>query len=619
MALPRNRNHLANIRIANFCSIKIALNNVLDLDSDNIQLTLREIRKYADLPYVYILSKEHIKFVVDLMSELKSIRSTCYPHALFLISDSESDFEELDPDELEVDIIELDTIDADIVTNKIITYAHSKFVFDYRKLKFVNSGMLPGMVDVIIVGAGVTGLYAADRLRENKISFCVVDKRDIIGGIWSLYANSTSQVNTSEGAYRLIEKKIRSNRDHSTTKEILEDIAYLSRNISDNLFLNSEVDRINKIDNLYQISITRNQEKHMVKSKGVILAINDRVGTQRKIEWENQNNLQGKIISGISNAANDFNWKNKKVAIIGMGAFAVENTRTALEGGARHVTVVCRRHGTVCPKIIDYLNFTTPYDENFKHDKKSNMRNMLLWKKLYDQSGATQPECWMGKIKHDGHTISVSDVWFIGHYLKKIETIAGTITGMYEDGVIVDNQQRIDADVVVSCVGFYRNALNVKEICDYKKMYNNNYVDKDLMYLADAYIDDDAFNSLFGSSVLEMAKFYLDVYVYFFNNNDYYSMIESDGIETISIEDRKWSHYIAGAATLMKHYPDIYETARKQVSERTNNFIEAHDLETYIFANKREWIDTHSLLAGKPMNAEECLPYLFQKLIDKKI
>jgi hypothetical protein len=357
----------------------------------------------------------------------------------------------------------------------------------------------------------------------------------------------------------------------------------------------------------------------MVKSKGVILAINDRVGTQRKIEWENQNNLQGKIISGISNAANDFNWKNKKVAIIGMGAFAVENTRTALEGGARHVTVVCRRHGTVCPKIIDYLNFTTPYDENFKHDKKSNMRNMLLWKKLYDQSGATQPECWMGKIKHDGHTISVSDVWFIGHYLKKIETIAGTITGMYEDGVIVDNQQRIDADVVVSCVGFYRNALNVKEICDYKKMYNNNYVDKDLMYLADAYIDDDAFNSLFGSSVLEMAKFYMDVYVYFFNNNDYYSMIESDGIEKISIEDRKWSHYIAGAATLMKHYPDIYETARKQVSERTNNFSEAHDLETYIFANKREWIDTHSLLAGKPMKADECLPYLFQKLIDKKI
>ena len=619
MTLPISKNDPANIRIANFCSINFSLSNVLNFDSHDIRLTLRAIRKYADLPYVYIMSKEHIKFVVDLLSELKSIRSTCYPYALFLISGSESDFAELDSDELEVDIIDLGSNDEGIVSQKIITYALSKCVFDYSQLKFANNRMLPEMVDVIIVGAGVTGLYAANRLLEDKISSCVVDKRDIVGGIWSLYANSTSQVNTSEGAYRMIDKKIRSNRDHSTTREILEDISHLSRNIADNLFLNTKVDRIKKIDDFYQVSITRNQEKHMVKSKGVILAVNDRVGTPRKIDWENQNSYRGKIISGISNAADDFDWTDKKVVIIGMGAFAVENARTALAGGARHVTVVCRRHGTVCPKIIDYLNFTTPYDENFAHDKKSNMRNMLLWKKLYDQSGATQPECWMGKIKHDGHTISVSDIWFIGHFLKKLATLTGTITGMYEDGVIVDNQQRIDADAVVICVGFYRNALNVKEICDYKITYNTNYLDKDLMYLADAHIDDDAFNSLFGSSVLEMAKFYMNVYVYFFNNDNYYSMIESDGIETISIEDRKWSHYIAGAAALMKHYPDIYEAAKKQVSERTDNFIEAHDLETYIAANKREWLDTHSLLAGAPMKAEECLPYLFQKLIDKKI
>ena len=69
----------------------------------------------------------------------------------------------------------------------------------------------------------------------------------------------------------------------------------------------------------------------------------------------------------------------------------------------------------------------------------------------------------------------------------------------------------------------------------------------------------------------------------------------------------------------MKQYPDIYHAARKQVYDRTNNFMEAHDLETYVKANKREWVDTHSLLAGRPMSAEACLPYIFQKLIDKKI
>jgi hypothetical protein len=235
---------------------------------------------------------------------------------------------------------------------------------------------------------------------------------------------------------------------------------------------------------------------------------------------------------------------------------------------------------------------------------------------VYDQSGATHPESWPRKIKHAGHTISVSDIWFIGHYLNKIETITGNISGMYEDGVIVDDKQYIEADVVVNCVGFYRNAPIVKELCDYSETYNNNYLDKDLIYLADAYIDDDAFNSFFGSSVLEMVKFYMDVYVKYFDNPEFDTMMQTDGIKKLSIEDRKWTDYIAGASALIKNYPELNEIANKQVNRRTKNFLESHDLETYISQNKREWIDTHSLLAGKTMKEEDCLPFVFQKLIE---
>jgi len=619
VTLPMNNHTAVDMRIANFSNLELALDHMLTLDSHNIPSILHEIRKYADLPYGYLFTADQVGMVNDLLFELKKIRSTCFPYALFLIDDSGVNSAELKFGETGADVIKLDGENSRIAESAIIEYAQKRFIFDHRKLKIPGNKPLPKQVDVAIIGAGVTGLYAANQLARNNISFCVIDKEDIIGGIWSKYANTTSQVNTSEGGYRLVEQEFRSNRDHSTTREILEDIAQIARNVSDKVFLKTNVDRLEKLDDAYRLKISNGQQNSYLKSKGVILAINDRVGAPRKIDWENQSVFQGEILSGISDDAKDFDWKNKKVVIIGMGAFAVENARTALERGASHVTVVCRRHGTVCPKIIDYLNFATPYDESFKHDKKSNMRNMLLWKKLYDHSGATQPECWMGKIKHGGHTISVSDIWFIGHYLKKIETIAGKISGMYENGVIVENQHRIAADVVLNCVGFYRNALTVKKICDYKDMYNNNYVDKDLMYLADAYIDDDAFNSFFGSSVLEMAKFYMDVYVRFFDRGDYFAMIKSDGIETISIEDRKWSHYIDGAAALMSHYPDIYEAARKQVSARTKNFMEAHDIESYISANKREWIDTHSLLAGRPMKAEACLPYVFQKLVDKKI
>ena len=53
----------------------------------------------------------------------------------------------------------------------------------------------------------------------------------------------------------------------------------------------------------------------------------------------------------------------------------------------------------------------------FKHDVGTNVKQMNQWKKLYTASSATVPECWPKKVKHDGHTISVSDVWFIGHHL----------------------------------------------------------------------------------------------------------------------------------------------------------------------------------------------------------
>ena len=67
MTLPISKNDPVNIRIANFCGINLSLSNVLNLDTHDIQLTLREIRKYADLPYVYILSKQQIKFVADFV------------------------------------------------------------------------------------------------------------------------------------------------------------------------------------------------------------------------------------------------------------------------------------------------------------------------------------------------------------------------------------------------------------------------------------------------------------------------------------------------------------------------------------------------------------------------
>jgi len=608
------RNHFTQaIRVANFSTIKFPADFRLDMDSTDVAAIVRQIRRYADLPYVFVVSEDQVDRVRAVLVALGAMRSPCYPHAIFHLSDAAPDI-----DAPQVEMIRLASSEPGAVSEKIDAYAADRLRFDESRLRLGNAGQPPQQVDVVIVGGGITGLYAASRFQQSGISFCILEKRDRIGGIWSMYANATSRVNTSEAAYRLIEPQLRSNRDHSATKEILEDMTELAASVSDGVFLETEVTRIEKTNHQqYQIHYTRGEKAAVIRSKGVILAINDRVGTPREAAWDNLSAYRGRIVSGISDKAQGVDWHDKSVVIVGMGAFAIENARTALEGGASHVTVVCRRHGTVCPKIIDYLNFATPYDEAFKHDKKSNIRNMMYWKKTYEISGATQPECWMGKVKHEGHTISVSDIWFVGHFLKKIETVTGEITGMFENGVIVNGERRVDADIVVNCIGFERNHSIAKQLSGYTEMTNINYVDRNFMYLADAYIDDDAFNSFFGSSVLEMAKFYMEVFISAFDSPLYDEIMATPGIERVTLTDRRWSQYIAGAMALVNRFQDLRDVAQRQVARRTDNFLEKHDLVTYIEENKREWIDLHAMLAGKPLAEDECMPYVFERLLPR--
>ena len=201
MNKPKHDDRLSEIRVVDFAGIELPLKNTLRLDYGSVLANFDTLRKYADLPYIYILSTDQKDSINQLLGQLSSIRSTCYPHALFIIDPSGHGTTELSREELGLDIIQINTDKPEKVLHELKKYAASKFVFDRTRLKLDNSGSFPGSVDVIIIGAGITGLYAANRLIDEGISFCLIEKSDIIGGIWSKYANITSQVNSSEGAY----------------------------------------------------------------------------------------------------------------------------------------------------------------------------------------------------------------------------------------------------------------------------------------------------------------------------------------------------------------------------------------------------------------------------------
>jgi len=296
-----------------------------------------------------------------------------------------------------------------------------------------------------------------------------------------------------------------------------------------------------------------------------------------------------------------------------MGAFAVENVRTALEHGAAHVTVVARRLGTICPKMIDYLNFVKPWDEHYRHDTTTNVKQMQCWRKVYKQSGATQPEVWPTKVKHDGHTISVSDIWFVASHMGMLETQVGTLARMEKGGCVLSDGTFLPCDVAVGCIGFERNTTFCEQLTGRSEVLYSNYLDKNLMYLADAEIDETAFNSFFGSSVLEYAKFYTNVFTEGFLRPDALGhMLWGPEVETCLVKDRKWTQYIAVGANLIANDQACCKHASEQVRTRTEHFYRTMPPQTFLDVNRREWEELHTRLnGGVPLPASKMLAYPF--------
>jgi len=531
-------------------------------------ILIEHLKNYVDIPIVYLYDKENEKIVQNFIKKIENSRY--YPN----------------------EVIEFDDNANNIIKNLIDKYS----IIDENKLIVNNTTTLENTYDVVVIGAGINGLYVTNKLINEGLKVCLLEKDNKIGGVWNTYANFTSQVNSSEASYRFIDdtrKKI--NKDHTTPREIVEDVNYIKEQIQSNIFTNHEVTSVEKNEDNYNILI-KNGVK--IESKGVIFAINDRVGIPREVTWPKQDEFQGKIINGYGKDVNNIDFENKRVVIVGMGAFATENMRTALESGAKQVTILCRRKGTVCPKYIEYINFInkTGNESDLLHNSVENTNNMVTWRKLYEKSGAKQPECWPANIKHYGHTISVSDLFFIGHYLGLIEIVTDEIKEFYDDGVVTFNNDKIEADLIIKCTGFERNASMIPKLTQYKETNSINYLDDNFMYLADALIDDNVFNSIFGSSVIEMVKFFTEVYIHFFHNPEECKKVQ-DKLHTVDIENRKWSDYIAGTQVLFENNESLNEVVKTQLAKRHNNFINAHNVEDFKRENKREWIEINKILS----------------------
>lgn len=143
-----------------------------------------------------------------------------------------------------------------------------------------------------------------------------------------------------------------------------------------------------------------------------VLCTNRRLGSPRQLSYQGEGDFAGVVARGLNSDAESLEW-NQRTVIVGFGAFALEHMRTALERGAPYCSILARRRGTVCPQVIDWVNYVRPVEEDFMKADQGSTIVQVAWHDTYVSSGAKIPDCWKERppsLKPDGHTVSTSDL-----------------------------------------------------------------------------------------------------------------------------------------------------------------------------------------------------------------
>lgn len=477
------------------------------------------------------------------------------------------------------------------------------------------AGSMPSRAEVGIVGAGLAGLVVAAEFRKAGVRMlAVLEKGAVVGGTWRLYGNATSRVNTSEPAYRLEVPRSHPNTNHSHRSEILKDTTRLIEQhaLVECIHTHSEVNCASSTTNGWLLCGWRAQVAFALPCLRVVLCTNRRLGRPRQMHLPGEQTFRGMVLRGIGGDVDELQCRGTRVAILGMGAFAIENMRTALERGARHVGLLCRRRGSVCPQIVDWINFIRPFNSEGMHGREGDAVVLAHWQRAYNLSGAAPPECWQeGMLKPDGHTVSTSDMFFVAHHMQMLTTQLGRAKCLNARSIVVSSSKRVDADVLIKCVGFEINEQNEK-ILGRASMCSTGLVSANLWLQVEAHLDSRAFHNPFGSSYLNYVKFNATTIIHY-RQDSHLQALASARINHFSVTES-----LQG----LRGVPQTLGRLTTHLETVTAAFHETMSPAEYVLRNQNLWDAINDLLLSQsPKCAKVAFPFaeIFEELPDLPI
>eukprot|EP00747_Dinoflagellata_sp_TGD_P180154 gnl/TRDRNA2_/TRDRNA2_32140_c0_seq1.p1 gnl/TRDRNA2_/TRDRNA2_32140_c0~~gnl/TRDRNA2_/TRDRNA2_32140_c0_seq1.p1 ORF type:complete len:603 (+),score=87.14 gnl/TRDRNA2_/TRDRNA2_32140_c0_seq1:61-1809(+) len=536
-------------------------------------------------------------------------------------------------------------------------------------------------VDVAIVGAGIQGMSTARRLTEEGLNVVVLERQGHIGGVWNAWANKSSRVQVHEPFYRIGYRE--NPEDFTRCENVLREMRDAAEKVGalDRVRCGVEVVRVIDEPNSQTVRVLHQsssgtsdgnddgQDKHCIHEleelrAGAVIFCTGGLQRPRRVSLPGEDVFDGPVVYGIENQADKLDVKGKRIVVLGMGAFAIENARSALFAGAEHVHVVAHHKNRIFTRLAMAAASSFEYKLERNGDRaKSGTApsetspvpgplasvgsSMVLEPYLQHGARSAMPNAWLQQLdaggtlnplRSDSNTLPTgSDVFFIAYALGRLTVHNAEISRLAKGTAVLSTGERLDADVCIKNVGFenpekgdrmggicevighrtYRPPMWITErvVCFRSEMKP--------MDPRDPRLKTDLYN--IPASAPTLATINMEIFLHFYRHpSELAKLLNSDEVPKIELSEATYLHHCHGLYAVLKSNASLQakmDAIRKEMSTNTWKRysppglpLEAQKMmwmHGFLKENREAWRHDCFLLTGDP----NAVPFIWDNLL----
>lgn len=461
---------------------------------------------------------------------------------------------------------------------------------------------------IIIIGTGFAGINAAKLALDADYEVLILEKKNSIGGVWRDFANTSSRVQIIEPVYHFDVPGKDSNQhltDFTPRNEILENAQEFFHyyELDKRTIFNAEATLVKKYSETKVRVQYKSGNAHINLLCDGVMLFPGGLSKPHVVHFPDESKFRGKIALGISDDVSSVEYKDKEVVILGQGAFAVENARTALEYGAKKVTILCKSYNLVLSKYASFfIEFGLIQHINTWSNVMTSLPRLIghcqFLSKMLDKKTVIQKTIY-----------PFSDIFYLALHYKIFNMVQDEVEYFSEDGVVTKEGREFKADIVLKCFGFshqhhMENILNFNYL---QGFYING--NPRILYFTEGGLGFRKLSSFSTGSYLSLVKSATDVFLYFLQHTQEHEKFKKkfqshyNLIFSLSATEKLFRTCIKYQSILRYHL--LYRRIRSRQA-----VLARYSEEEFIASNRQDWYKwCHQLAKQSKIKTILAYPY----------